>query len=100
MGPLADASTTSQEYEQNINVTLRRLRHSHLNNVIFSYLNISCIGNKFGDLDKLVDGNVNIFCIEETKLDESFLNNQFLYQYIQSIYTGYYRQKRQLDGIC
>ena len=40
MGPLIDASTTSQEYEKNINVTLKRLRHSHLNNVIVSYLNI------------------------------------------------------------
>ena len=38
MGPLIDASTTNQEYEENINVTFKRLRHSDLNNVIFSYL--------------------------------------------------------------
>ena len=33
---------------------------------------------KFGDLDKIVDGNIDILCIAETKLDESFPNNQFV----------------------
>ena len=67
MGPLIDASTTSQEYEEDINVTLKRLQHSHLNYVIFSYLNINSIGNKFGDLDKTVDRNVDILCIAESE---------------------------------
>ena len=69
MGPLIDARTTSQEYEENINVTLKRLQHSHLNTVIFSYLNINSIRNKFGDLDKMVDENIDILCIAKTKLD-------------------------------
>ena len=69
MGPLIDARTTSQEYEENINVTLKRLQHSHLNRVIFSYLNINSIRNKFGDLDKMVDENIDILCIAKTKLD-------------------------------
>ena len=100
MGPLNDASTTSQEYEEDINVTLKRLQHSHLNYVIFSYLNINSIRNKFGDLDKTVDGNVDILCIAERKKNESFPNNQFVYQYNQSIYTGYHRKQRWHDGIC
>ena len=54
MGPLIDASTTSQEYRENINVTLKRLQHSHFNKVIFSYLNMNSIRNKSGDLDKMV----------------------------------------------
>ena len=61
-----------KEYEEDIKVTLKRLRHSHLNNVIFSYLNINSIRNKFGDLDKIVDGNIDILCIAETKLDNIF----------------------------
>ena len=69
MGPLIDASITSQEYEENINVTLKRLRRSDLNNVIFPYLNINSIRNKFGDLDKIVDENIDILCRAETKLD-------------------------------
>ena len=100
MGPLIDASITSQEYKENINVTLKRLRRSRLNNVIYPYRNINSIRNKFGDLDKIVDGNIDILCRAETKLDETFPNNQFLYQYNQSIYTGYYRKQRWLDGIC
>ena len=63
MGPLIYASTTSQEYEENIKVTLKRLRHSHLNYVIYFYLNINSIRNKFGDLAKTVDGNADILCI-------------------------------------
>ena len=63
---------------------MKRLRHSHLNNVIFSYLNNNSSRNNFGDLDKIVDGNIDILCIAETKLDERFPNNQFVYQYNQS----------------
>ena len=63
MGPLINASITSQECEENINVTLKRLRHSHLYNVIFPCLNINSIRNKFGDLDKIIDGNIDILCI-------------------------------------
>ena len=74
----SDASTTSPEYDKNIDITLKRLRHSHVNNVVFSYLSINYIRNKFGDLDKIVDGNIDILCIAEKKLDESFPNNQFV----------------------
>ena len=88
MGPLINTSTTSQEYKENINVTLKLLQHSHLNKVICSYLNINSIRNKSGDLDKMIDGNINILRIAETKLGESFPNNRFVYQYNQSIYTG------------
>ena len=88
MGSLIYASTTSQEYKENINVTLKRLQHSHLNKFIFSYLNIISIRNKFVDLDKMVDGNIDILCIAETKLDESFPKNRFVYQYNQFIDTG------------
>ena len=88
MGPLIDASTTSQQYKENINVTLKRLQHSHLSKVIFLYLNINSIRNKSGDLDKMVDWNIDILCTAETKLDESSPNNRSVYQYNQSIYTG------------
>ena len=73
MGSLIDASTTSQEYEENITVTLKR--HSHLNYVIFSYLNINSIGNKFGDLDKTLDRNVDILCIAESEKKKSLFSS-------------------------
>ena len=64
------------------------------------YLNIISIRNKFGDLNKISDGNIDNLCIAETKLEESFPNNQFLYQYNQFIYTGYFRKQGWLHGIC
>ena len=88
MGHLIDASTTSQECKENINVTLKRLQHSHLNMDIFSYLNISSVRNKSGDLDKMVDRNIDILCMTGKKLDESFPNNRYVCHYNQSIYTG------------
>ena len=36
----------------------------------------------------MVDGNIDILCTAETKLDESFPKNRFAYQYNQFIYTG------------
>ena len=89
MRPLIDGSITNQEYRENITVTIKRLRHSDLNNVIFSDLNINSIRHRVGDLDKIVDGNIDILCIAETKSVESFPNNQFAYRYNQTIYTGY-----------
>ena len=67
-----------KEYEENINVTLKRLRHSHLSKVIFSHLKINSIRNKFGDLDRIAGENIDILWIAKTKLRESFPNNQFV----------------------
>ena len=36
----------------------------------------------------MVDGNTDILRITETRLDESFPSNRFVYLYNQSIYTG------------
>ena len=57
---------------------LRNLRSKNAVNIIFSYLNINSIRNKFENPCKLVAGNVDILCIAETKLDPSFLNSKFL----------------------
>ena len=52
MRPLTDTSTTSQRIRENNNITLKRLQHSHLNNVIFWYLNIDSVRNTFSDEQK------------------------------------------------
>ena len=49
------------EYEKDINVTLKHLQHSHLDKVIFSYLNINFIRNKFGNQQKR--HQINLFSI-------------------------------------
>ena len=57
---------------------LGNLRSKNSCNIIFSYLNINSIRNKFQNLCELVAGNVNILCIAETKLNPAFPNSQFL----------------------
>ena len=63
MVALIDAIATSQDYKENINVTLKRLQYSHLNKIIFPCLSSNSIRNKFGDLNKMVDENIDILCI-------------------------------------
>ena len=57
---------------------LHNLRSKNIVNIIFSYLNINSIRNKFESLCELVPGNVDILSIAETKLHPSFPNSQFL----------------------
>ena len=57
---------------------LFNLKSKNKGNIIFSYLNINSIRNKFETLCGLVAGNVDILYIAETKLDPSFPNSQFL----------------------
>ena len=53
---------------------LKSSNPSHLN---FAYLNINSVRNKFENFKKIINGNVDIFTIAETKLDGSFPTSQF-----------------------
>ena len=56
---------------------LGSLKSKNPENIIFSYININSIRNRFENLD-IVGNNVDVFSIPETKLDSSFPNAQFL----------------------
>ena len=43
----------------------------------FAYLNINSVRNKFENFKEIINGNVDIFPIAETKLDGSFPTSQF-----------------------
>ena len=43
----------------------------------FSYLNINSIRNKFDNLKLIIEENVDILCVAETKIDKSFPTAQF-----------------------
>ena len=49
----------------------------YLKNVSFGHLNINSLRSKFHSISELIKGKVDIFLINETKLVESFLSNQF-----------------------
>ena len=56
---------------------LRKQRLGYPKNVIFGHLNINSLRNKFESISELIKGKFDIFLINETKLDASFLSNQF-----------------------
>ena len=58
--------------------SLKIVRLQSPKNIIFSYININSIRNKFGTLCSLILSHVDILSIAETKLDYSFPNAQFL----------------------
>ena len=57
---------------------LGNLRSKNPKNIIFSYININSIRNKFENLCDILGNNVDVLSIAETKLDSSFPNAQFL----------------------
>ena len=56
---------------------LRKQRVKYPKNVIFGNLNINSLRNNFVSISEFIKGKVDIFLINETKLDESFPSNQF-----------------------
>ena len=75
--------------EQNLNVLnpsnketdcfteLKSFRFKNPKNVIMGHLNISSLRNKFESIKPIISPNFYIFLVSETKLNESFPNNQF-----------------------
>ena len=56
---------------------LYNLRAFYPKNIILSYINVNSIRNKLDDLKFLLGKSLDIICISETKLDETFLTAQF-----------------------
>ena len=76
---------------------LKTFRFKNLKILIMGHLNINSLRNKFESIKPIISPNLDIFLVSETKLDESFPNNQF------SI-SGYtmFRQDRNCfgGGLC
>ena len=65
---------------------LKSLRIHNHSNIILSYLNINSIRNKFDDLELMVNENLDILCIAETKIEiNPFQLHNFFYQDIISL---------------
>ena len=75
---------------------LIKLRKNYSKNPILGYLNINSIRNKIIYLRELVSkAPIDIFCIDETKIDESFPNSQLL---IENYQFPPYRRDRNSKG--
>ena len=73
---------------------LNDLRLKNYNKVIIGHLNINSIANKLEQLKELVQGQVDILVITETKLDNSFPTEQLL----MDGYHEPYRKDRDIHG--
>ena len=56
---------------------VRSLRTNNTGNIIIGHLNINSLRNKFSSLVELIQGNLDILIIGETKLDKTFPDEQF-----------------------
>ena len=69
-------------------------RAKNCDKVIIATLNLNSLPNKFSSLAEIISNNIDILVIEETKIDESFPEGQFLI-------PGYkkpYRKDRNRNG--
>ena len=72
-----DAENNPSETVNNI-LRLENLQVQNPKNVIFSYLNINSVRDKFYGLTNLVSEHIDILIVAETKLYTSFPTVQFL----------------------
>ena len=70
--PFAEICQRTPEHPTNSLAKLKFLRIRNHNNVIFSYLNINSIRNKFDNLKLIIDEPVDIPCVAETKINKCF----------------------------
>ena len=77
----ATGNSFPDQSEQNKICIIKELRNNNLSHpkcVSLEYLNINSIRNKFSSIPHLIDNNLDIFAIAETKLDSSFPESQFI----------------------
>ena len=53
------------------------MQEKNLNRVIIAHININSLVNKFDKLKLLIQNNIDILIVGETRVDDTFSNNQF-----------------------
>ena len=69
-----------------IDQVLINVRSTNPSNINFYYLNINSVRNKFTDFQEIINGNVDVVSIAETKIDASFPSAQFVLEGYHSPY--------------
>ena len=73
-----DVSDDSTILHSDVKKSLKNIRNTNINKLIFGHLNINSLRNKFDILSEQVKGSIDIFMVSKTKLDGSFPEGQFL----------------------
>ena len=69
-----------------VNKAVRHFKTNHPQCVSLGYLNINFVRNKFYSIPPLIEHNIDIFALAETKLDSSFPESQFLLEGMKKPY--------------
>ena len=75
---MENVSNTSTTIVSNATSTLKDIRVTNINRLIFGHLNINSIRNKFNFLCEQIKGHIDILMLSESKLDDSFPLGQIL----------------------
>ena len=57
---------------------LKNIKLANANKIVIGHLNINSIRNKFDSFKYLIDGNMDIILLSETKLNDTFPFSQFI----------------------
>ena len=63
--------------ETDPSIILKKLKIKNINRLIIGHLNINSVRGKFESLKTIIQGNIDVLIITESKLDQSFSNNMF-----------------------
>ena len=74
---IPDTSLSSSQDNLDWFEKIKQLKQKNPNNLTCSYLNINSIRNKFHNFFDMIDQNIDIICLAETKLDNSFPASNF-----------------------
>ena len=67
---------------------LKNIKLANANKIVIGHLNINSIRNKFDSFKYLIDGNMDIILLSETKLNDTFPVSQFLIYGLRAPYRS------------
>ena len=76
--PSAKICPNTHEHPMSSLDGLKSLRINNYRNITLSHLNINSIRKNFHDLKLIINENVDILCLAETKIDKFFPTTQFI----------------------
>ena len=91
--PEENSELNKNDENESFNI-LQKIRIKNVNRIVIGSLNINSLPNKFDQLKEVIGKNLDILVIQETKLDASFPQEQF----IINGFTKPYRLDRNRDG--
>ena len=80
--------------DNNPKFILREMKLGNINRLVLGHININSLAGKFEDLKELIQQNIDVLVMTETKLDESFPIQQF----VINGYTCPYHIDRNING--